>query len=321
MSYTLEVRQIDSDVGLKLVAPQALWNDPALLPERGHTLMIQVRRGHRIVGFWLVPLEETSDGLAARRPYRLFPYAAPWLADQDRIRRRHVMQMLVSALQETVCMIDLPLAPGFVDANGAIAAGCFAEWRHTHTMSREQWSQKAEAGFSAKARAHCRRALKSVRVEVLEEATMFPFDLAIHGDEESVQRRRHFALYLHARGSAIAFVARDGLRELGGVFLVQDRETVFLYHMWFDRQAQSGVPCLLVRHAMKWTFEQSRSLRLDFEGSILASVDHFMSSFGAEIQPYAYLHWGKSRAQTLAGILSSLDIEGRVASDCRINIE
>jgi hypothetical protein len=228
--------------------------------------------------------------------------------------------MLVSALQETVCMIDLPLAPGFMDANAAVAAGCFAEWRHTHTLGRERWDQNGEACFSAKKRAQTRRAMKSVRVEILEEVTIFPFDLAIHGDEESVRRRKQFALYLHARGNAVALVARDERRELGGVFLVRDRETVFLYHSWFDRQAQSGVPSLLVREAMQWTFEQAGTFRFDFEGSILASVDLFMSSFGAEIQPYAYLHWGKNRAQTVGGILSSLDIEGRVASDQRIDI-
>lgn len=316
----MEILEIESSGGLNIPAPQPLWNDPTLLTERGRTLMLKVQRGQRLVGFWLVPLDEESDGLAARRPWRLFPYAAPWLADQDRVRRRHVALMLITALQKRVCLIDLPLAPSFIDANAAVAAGCFAEWRHTHIMTRERWEQKGDACFSAKARAHANRAKKSVRVEILEEITHFPFDLAIHGDEESVRRRQHLAVSLYDRGNAVIIVARDKQRELGGVFLVCDGETVYLYHMWFNRAAQSGVSSLLVREALQWTFEQERFLLFDFEGSILASVDCFMSSFGAEIVPYAYLHWGKSQEQILSGILSSLEVEGRVAPENRSDI-
>ena len=230
------------------------------------------------------------------------------------------MLMLIAGLQKRVCRIDLPLAPGFLDANAAVAAGCFAEWRHTHIMKKEQWDQGGNACFSAKARAHATRAKKSVKVEILKEIRWFPFDLALHGDEEGVGRRRHLALSLYARGNAAVLVAKDSQRDLGGAFLVCDAETVYLYHMWFDRNAQSGVPSLLVEEALHWTFDQRRLLRFDFEGSILASVDYFMSGFGAEIEPYAYLHWGTTQAQTMAGILSSLKVEGRVAREHRTDI-
>lgn len=320
MSYRVEAVEIASSDGLNIPTPQPLWNDPAFLSERGRTLMLQVQRGQRIVGFWLVPLDDDPSGLTARRPWRLFPYAAPWLADQDRVRRRHVMVMMITALQERVCAIDLPLAPGFMDANAAVAAGCFAEWRHTHIMTKELWKQKGDACFSAKARAHANRAQKSVRVETFEEVKRFPFNLAIHGDEEGVRRRGRLAVSFYDRGQAVMLVARDKQRELGGVFLVYDGETVYLYHMWFNRTAQSGVPSLLIREALQWTFERERLLRFDFEGSILASVDCFMSSFGAEIAPYAYLHWGKSQEQFLSGILSSLEVEGRVATEHRVEI-
>jgi hypothetical protein len=315
VSCVVEIQEIDqsSKLAFEIPLPQPLWNDPAILSQIAQVFAIRAMRGSRVVGFWLVPIVKTEDGLAARRPNRLFPYASPWLADRDVGRRRRVVMALVSALQKRVYLIDLPMSPGFHDANAAVAVGCFAEWRHTHVIDRQRWSQMGDVGFSATARAHARRAARRVSVLPQHSAMEFRFDKAIQGSGLALQHRKALGARLHSLGCATALLAMDGNQEVGGAFLVHDRETAYLYHTWFDRRATSGISSLLVREALRWTFDSAHLGRFDFEGSILAHVDSFMSNFGTEIQAYAHLYWAASQSVLVNVILESLYIQGRVA--------
>jgi hypothetical protein len=314
----VEIRECDeSDDGIVAPPPpQALWNDPSLLSTRGSTLALYVRRGLQVVGYWLVPLDTENGNRAARRSCRLFPYCSPWLSHGDNLHRRRVFAALVSALQERVELIDLPLAPGFRDANTAIAQGCFAEWRHTHLIMRSRWEEEGERAFSSTAVAHAQRAERHCSVELLEDLATFQFDRAIHGSRSSVAWRSKLAKALWTAGHAFMLVARDSSRQLGGAFVAFDSSTAYLFHLWSDRR-RSGVSALLVRETVRMAFQRTTVGSFDLEGSILAGVDEFMSSFGGEIEPYAHLYWSRDDDSFSELIRGSLRIPGRIATPCR----
>jgi hypothetical protein len=311
---TVEVREYDgADTGAIAPLPQQrLWNDPSLLVARGPTLTITAHRGSHLAGFWLVPLDTGSGERAARRPSRLFPYCAPWLSPGDNLHRRHVFVALVSALQERVVKIDLPLAPGFREANAAVSQGCFAEWRHTHLMARSRWTTNGASNFSAKAIAHAKRAQRHCDVEILQDFAEFQFDRAIHGPSGDVSQRRTLAKTLWTTGRALMLVARQSSSDqVGGAFIAFDASMAYLFHLWSDR-SRSGVSALLVREGINTAFQNTSVECFDLEGSVLAGVDEFMSTFRAEIEPYAHLYWTHDGDAVSTLLRDSIGIPGRV---------
>lgn len=314
-NLTVEVRECDgADAGAIAPSPQQrLWNDPSLLLARGPTLSVIARRGSHLAGFWLVPLDTESGERAALRPCRLFPYCAPWLSPGDNLHRRRVFVALVTALQEHVEKIDLPLAPGFRDANAAVAQGCFAEWRHTHLMARSRWTADGASSFSAKAVAHAERAQRHCSVELLQDFAQFQFDRAIHGPSRDVARRRTLAKMLWTTGRAFMLVARQSSNQVGGAFIAFDASMAYLFHLWGDR-SRSGISALLVREGIGTAFHRTSVECFDLEGSILAGVDEFMSTFGAEIEPYAHLYWTRDDDALPELLRDSVRVPGRVAN-------
>ncbi|MGH3936170.1 MAG: hypothetical protein ACRDS1_14535, partial [Pseudonocardiaceae bacterium] len=63
-----------------------------------------------------------------------------------------------------------------------------------------------------------------------------------------------------------------------------------LLHSWFDREGPRGVPTLLIDTAAE-TLSRLGCERLDLEGSVVPTVDYFMSGFGGATVPYPHVYW------------------------------
>src|SRR5947209_8706095 len=113
-------------------ASLSIWEDPYVARFLGDPWWLVVRRGHRVVGTWLIPIENTPEGPIARRAFRALPYASPWFADGQPSRRRVVWTALLRTIQRETIGLELPLAPGFHDYGAVSAVGGFLEARHTH---------------------------------------------------------------------------------------------------------------------------------------------------------------------------------------------
>ena len=219
------------------------------------------------------------------------------------------MSQLIFALQTEVRGIELPMSPEFVDVGATIAAGCFAEWRHTHVFYRDDDYERA---FSPKIRGHIKAAERVADIVICDHPHTFAFDRAIKSTSESdLVQRQKLSLMLHAQGKAKSFIAQTSKGVSGGAFLVFDHRTAYLFHSWFERDVSRGIPSLLIRECIHWAFKVAQLTRFDFEGSIIASIDQFMTGFGARIEPYSYLYWDTKAAVLLRRIQASLEMGGR----------
>lgn len=286
-----------------------LWNHPAVLLPAEKCQLLVARRGRTITGWWLVPIVTENTRTVARRSCRFLPYAAPWLLEESPLSRRETITRLLETLLSGVDGLELPMEPGFVDLPVAISLGCFAEWRHTYVLSA---TDNPFGSFSPKVRNHIRAAEQTVQV-VYDSPNEFAFEKAIRGAGTACfQLRKQFALELLHQHRAVTFTAFSERGVVGGAFLTFDHDTVYLLHLWSDRHAGRGISSLLIQESIRWTFLTKRLHRFDFEGSILASVDAFMSGFGARIEPYAYIYWDVDREYLLRSLRRSIEIEGRV---------
>jgi hypothetical protein len=71
------------------------------------------------------------------------------------------------------------------------------------------------------------------------------------------------------------------------VLAVRSLDAAILLHSWFDRDGPRGVPSLLVDEAIALANREWAVPVFDFEGSVIASIDQFMTGFGAEAVGYA----------------------------------
>lgn len=272
-------------------------------------LLLIASNGSQIVGVWYLPL---AEGRITRK-HRTLPYMSPSLFERSRLHRRNIVIKMIEALQERVISIDLPLSPDFTDANASFVRGCFTEWRHTHRIAKQTWQHAGPLQFDEKTRNHIRKAKQTVSVQFSTDAGPFDFSQAIRGTQESIAARAEFAKMLLNERSANVGIATDTStgKVLGGVFLVKSVDTMMLYHSWFERESVRGIPSLLIEQAIEFSFQAPGIEHFDFEGSILASVDAFMSGFNAEIVPYAYLYWSRNQSEVADFVRSSLNIQGR----------
>lgn len=263
------------------------WSRSDVLAAYERAATVTVRRDASVVGLWHLPLSCDDAGLHVRRPARLTPYCAPWLAAGHVQRRRRVAIALLEAVQQHVRTIDVPMAPGFVEVTGCANLGIEAVWRHTRIVPREDgWRRR----YSEKARNQVRagrQAVAAIRVD--RDPCRFDFD---RGVVEGGRMRARFAERLSewAQVRCLSAFDRDGSR-LGQAFVVADATTAYLMHSWFDRSGPRGVPSVLVDAAITTSFEELGATQFDFEGSVLPGVDEFMSGFGGDVCPYPHLRW------------------------------
>ncbi|MGH3935273.1 MAG: hypothetical protein ACRDS1_09910, partial [Pseudonocardiaceae bacterium] len=240
-------------------------------------------RGNAVAAVWVLPISIDDTGAHARRVARVLPYAAPVLLDRHPQRRRDVMVALLDAVQDDCVSLDLPMAPDFRDVTVCRQLGMVVDWRHTHVLDlRGSW----RAGYSAAVRQHLRTARATVKVRT-SEVSQFRFDLALVGQSaDQVALRERFAHRASARG-ALTCLTAAGPDTVGQHLILQEAGTGFLLHSWFDREGPRGVPTLLI-DATAETLSCLGCERLDLEGSVVPTVDYFMSGFGGTIVPYPH---------------------------------
>jgi hypothetical protein len=301
--------QVAAATGNERIDAQRLWTDRRWVPVRGRLAQLTAHRGGRIVGLWLVPLMESPSGLAAAMLTRMLPYCAPWIGERAVLKRRQVMDALIRALQERVTRIELPMAPGFVEANAATARGCFVEWRHTHIIHRSDY--RGTASFAVAARSHVRHARAVMRIDKHRRGGDFDYARAIHGSPDEVRERGQFAQTLVAHAAGLVLEGRCEGALVGGALVVYDETAAYLMHLWSARHVVRGIATCLVAEAMAWAFDEAQLALFDLEGSILAGVDTFMSGFNATITPYPYIHWAATESELLSQLHRHMAIVGR----------
>jgi len=243
-------------------------------------------RGDAVAAVWVLPISVDATGTHACRTARVLPYAAPVLLDGHPQRRRDVMVALLDAVRNACISLDLPMAPDFRDVTACRQLGMAVEWRHTHVLDlRASW----RTGYSATVRQHLRVARAAVEVR-LDEVGRFRFDLALVGQTaEQVALRERFARWAAVRG-AVTCLTAAGPDTVGQHLILREAGTGVLLHSWFDRAGPRGVPTLLVDTAAE-TLSRLGCEQLDLEGSVVPTVDYFMSGFGGAAVPYPYVYW------------------------------
>jgi len=310
---TLKIQFEKSSIFEHPVSNLRIWEDSSLAPWMQETWWLVARRGHRVVGTWLIPITQTLAGTLARRTVRLLPYSAPWLAEDLPHKRRHVWYSLIQTLQSYTQGIELPLAPGFYDYGAVCACGGFLEARHTYcVMNTEEFM----SGMSPEARNHLKVAQRQSIIRIKTESSKFNFDAAIIDQStDEIAMRRDFALALSIRGQVLVFEARRASKSnqiLGEVLVILQAGYALIMHSWFDRHSGiRGIPTLLIVEAVKTCLKKHNVSIVDFEGSILASVEQFMNALGAVSTPYAIAYWYPDKERLVDRLLNSLTIVGR----------
>lgn len=286
-------------------SPDSAAPDDAALVRQAfpETATMTAYRGEKAVGFWTFPVE----GAHVRRGARVLPYLAPTLTEPHPQRRRTAMEAMLSALQQRYDSLELPMAPGFHDVSACRDLGMAVEWRHTHILAlAEDW----RARYSATLRQQV-RAAAGVAVEVGSPLAAFRFDRALVAQSpDAVARRRAFAQWADRQGAVTCLTARQDERVVGQLLALAVGDTGYCMHSWFDRSGPRGVPSRLIDEAAL-ALREKGCRAFDLEGSVLPTVDYFMSGFGAEPTPYPYLYWHRDRdcmtALLMSGISAGLE--------------
>lgn len=287
----LNVESIDGAVDIEIPGnrPLPLWLRSTATAAYGQVVTVIARRRQHCVGLWHVPI---TDG-GARRGHRLLPYAAPWLEAEHPQRRRQVMLAMVRCVQERTSLIDLPLAPGFDEVTSCGEAEVDVAWRHTREVPNgSDW----RSSYGPKVRNQIRSALRAASVEISEGATAFDFDRGLISETTAERTKRMGFMNALAEVSTVRCVtASSAGAKVGQAVLVADHGVAYLFHSWFNRSGPRGVPSLIIDAAIELAFADLGAQVFDFEGSILPSVDYFMSGFGGRITPYPHLRWRQGK--------------------------
>jgi hypothetical protein len=299
---TFETRVISAAnlSALEEQVPVQVWNSSLAAAVYGNVIILAcTSTSGAPAGLWVCPVDEQE---AARRAYRLLPYASPWIDPQlhPAVRRR-VASSLLDELLGLVSDVDLPMDPGFRDVAGFLAHEVTAVFRHTRVLDLGQGADW-RTGYRPSVRNHVRAARTRVKVVPAEERS-FAFDRAVKGqDDDAVRARTASGRALAASGwptFCLSAVGPDGANH-GQVFVVRNVGCAILLHSWFDRRGPRGVPSLLVEEAIGRAKQRWGICAFDFEGSLLPSIDQFMAGFGAEAVGYAQL---RSRPDLPAGAM------------------
>ncbi|MFE7607775.1 hypothetical protein [Streptomyces celluloflavus] len=274
--------------------PVQVWNSPTAAELYGKTLNLVCRtRGGRTAGVWAVPLD--GGGTAARRPFRLLPYASPWVDPElHPVDRHRAVLSMTEALMARVESAEIPMDPRFGEVAALSEAGAELLCRHTRTLTLRDGLDPRN-GYVATARNHIRVAARQHTVRSAPLDT-FDFSRAVVGQPAAaVAARRASGLRIGRAEPALCLAATDPDGACRGqVFVLLCDGAAVLMHSWFDRTGARGVPSLLVDEAIAWARRQPGTDVFDFEGSVLPGVDRFMTGFGARARAYPQLRWLRS---------------------------
>ncbi|MFD7668414.1 hypothetical protein [Streptomyces sp. NPDC059788] len=281
--------------GLTHTLPVQLWNSALAAKVYGRTLdVVCFRRGDTPVGVWVCPLDG-ADTPAARRPYRLLPYASPWVDPRlHPIDRHRVVASMTATLMAHAESVELPMDPRFGEVAALFEAGAVALCRHTRMLDLEP-GHDFRSAYTSTVRNHVRAAEKKHTVERVKPEE-FDFSRAIVGqDEAAVAARRASGIAVSRENATLCLAAVDeGEVCRGQVFVLGSAGTAILMHSWFDRSGTRGVPSLLVDRAIGAAVGEWEATAFDFEGSVIPGIDQFMAGFGARAAAYPHIQWQRS---------------------------
>lgn len=269
------------------------WNTPAVADLYGtcRTYVCRLATG-QAVGVWVVPLDNSGGGPAARRHYRLLPYASPWVDTALHPSRRHqVVLLLVNGLLADTGAVDLPMSPGFSEMAALLEAGADVRFRHTRMLRLD--GEPPQHQYSSTVRNHIRHAGERCHV-VSVSAERFNFGRAVVGAQPpgAIAARQTSGLALESAFGGVCLAAQDATGAcFGQVFVLKLGRSAVLMHSWFQRGSIRGVPTLLTDAAIRWACQQRELDTFDFEGSVIPKIDQFMAAFGAEAVPFGQLQW------------------------------
>lgn len=203
------------------------------------------------------------------------------------------MLAMVKCVQEQTSLIDLPLAPGFNEVTSCGEVGVEVAWRHTRQVPKgSDW----RSSYSSKVRNQIRGASRAASVEISEGAAGFDFDRGLASGTTTDRTERAGFMNVLAKVATVRCVtASSAGTRVGQAALVADHGVVYLFHSWFHRSGPRGASSLIIDTAIELAFADLGAQVFDFEGSILPSVDYFMSGFGGRITPYPHLRWRRGQ--------------------------
>jgi hypothetical protein len=277
----------------RIDADQPLWASDLAGNAYPHTATLTARNGPTLMGVWIVPLRFHGQSIHVEREARTLPYCSPYIAAKHPQRRRDIMEAMLEEVLAHAATVSLPMSPGFYDVTMAGHVGLGVDWRHTHEIeltSDARWRQ----AYAAKVRNHIAFARRHVSLATERHGEGFDFERGLVAQTaHQVTIRRDFIHSLpHRGGSVICCTALAKGKPVGQALVVCDLSIAYLFHSWFDRTGPRGVPSLLIDSVAERARDVGRCRVLDLEGSVIESVDYYMSGFGGAITPYPMLQLG-----------------------------
>jgi hypothetical protein len=233
----------------------------------------------------------------------LVPYCGPVIACRYKDPRRQMVFarrisiQLAALLKENFGLVRFAFAPAYQDVQPFIEAGYFPELRFTyraHTpIHRAQLSKGRRSDLDRFAR-------HSATIAPDQDFAIFDVAAACdwNGDPGYTAKTQNLLRDACARGKARAYVAQAAGQHLGGLVAMTDGATAFSTQSYYtDTGAKLGASTALYVHAINTHLAKPDAKCFDFEGSVLAGVERFYQSFGAEQTPYVGLHWAADPAR------------------------
>jgi hypothetical protein len=276
-----------------------------------NSIHLIARRNKSLEGIWSAPLIDMKDGKkAAKRPWRLMPYAGPLLFNKKSLSRRAALKALFLELKKHVEYISLPLSPDILEASILQNLGALIEWRHTHVLDK-YW---ADRNLDPKIANHLRYTSSRLQIIKSIQPGGFLFDQAISGEHISgLHNRKEFGNYLIHNQKAYYLSAFHNEKLVGQSFIVTDTEIDYVFHTWVDKKSMRGISTALIAAAALNANKQSKGL--DLEGSVIPGVDGFFHGFQGNIIPYGFLLWSYDNRFLSPDLLREIMPEERYLSN------
>jgi len=300
-----ELFELEKEMNLSL----PIWASPKFITFYETYLILKASKGKEVKALWVVPTTIDEISISASPSIRFFPYASPLIFDRNNLKRRKIFGELLQAVTKICDSISLPMSPYFNDLQAVPSLGGFVEWRHTHISCNKLDRTK----LSSRLRNNIRFAERKISILAHKNHELFDFKQAVKGTETEIRKRKEMAIKLLDEEKAIIISGLVDNTVQGGLFLVKDSKSVFLYHSWLNKNSIRGMISYLIEWAISWALTQPGVNRFDFEGSVIQNVDYFFCGFDIEIIPFGYIYWHSNQSEISKIILNSINIPGRIS--------
>lgn len=253
-----------------------------------------------------MPLFNNSENFI-KQSTMYIPYGGFVLIDVPKEERnkirfiRNIEKVLIDYFNKKYDSVDFSLDPKIVDVMPFIRAGYKPELRYTYKLNIRDDFENVYIGFGSDRKKDIKKSKrKNYKFVIDKENIYFDVNKAMvweqnYGDISTIEFVRKYIKESIIHGKGMSFVALDeNEQNSGGVHIVWDYDTAYILYSYYDQRDDDVAIAFLYHNIIKYLYDDTNVIFLDFEGSVFETIENWNISFGASQERFYNLHWKKN---------------------------